>query len=59
MIFSLTFKKDNLVLKLCFGFSAFGFEAIPYPSCYLTSIVNKTHHEPVIAPFFVQFLKLF
>ena len=21
----------------------FGFEAIPHPSCYLTSIMNKTH----------------
>ena len=37
---------------------AFGFEAIPHPSCYLTSIVNKTHHGTVIAPFSVQLLQL-
>ena len=39
----------------CFGFCAFGFEAIPHLSCYLTSIVNKTHHEPVIALFLCNF----
>ena len=36
-------------MLLCFGFCAFGFEAIPHPSCYLTSIVDKTHHGPAIA----------
>ena len=62
MICSFRFKKDVLILKmlLCFGFlETFGFEAIPHPSCYLTSIVDKTHHEPVIAPFSVQLLQLF
>ena len=29
-------------------------EAIPHSSCYLTSIVDKTHHESVIARFSVQ-----
>ena len=46
------------MLKLRFGFCAFGFEGLRRPSCYLTSIVDKTHHEPVIAPFSVQVLKL-
>ena len=34
--------------KFCFGFCAFGFEAMPHPSCYLTSIMDKTRHKPVI-----------
>ena len=46
-------------MLLCFGFCAFGFEALPYPSCYLTSTVDKTHHGPVIAPFSVQLLQFF
>ena len=43
--------------KCCFGFCAFGFEAIAHPSCYLTSIIVKTRHGPVIAPFSVQLLQ--
>ena len=39
------------MMLLYFGFCDFDFEAIPNPSCYLTSIVDKTHYEPVIAPF--------
>ena len=41
--------------ELCFTTlkNAFDFEAIPRPSCYLTSIVDKTHHGPVFAPFSV------
>ena len=37
LVCSLRFKKDVLILKilLSFGFCAFGFEAIPHPSCYL------------------------
>ena len=35
--------------KFCFGFCAFGFEAMPHPSCYLTSIMDKTRRKPVIA----------
>ena len=50
----LRFKKDVLIL----GFCAFGFEAIPHPSCYLTSIVDKTHHGLVIASFSVRLLQL-
>ena len=46
------------MLKLRFGFCAFGFEAIRRPSCYLISIVDKAQHEPIIAPFSVQLLKL-
>ena len=54
MICNLKFKKDVLILKmLLLDFAlAFGFEAIPHPSCYLTSIVDKTHHGPVVAFFF-------
>ena len=31
-----------------FGFCAFDFEAMAHPSCYLTSIMDKTHHGPFI-----------
>ena len=41
----------TLKMLLCFEFCAFDFEAIPHPSCYLTSIVDKTHHGPVISSF--------
>ena len=60
MISSLRFKKDVLFSKmfLCFGFCAFGFEAILHSSYYLTSIVNETHHGSVIAPFSVQLVQL-
>ena len=34
----------------------FWFEAIPHPSRYLTSIIDETHHGPVITPFSVQLL---
>ena len=46
----------NVVLLwiLCFWFWS-----LPLPSCYLTSIVNKTHHGPVIVPFSVQLLQPF
>ena len=40
------------ILKMLFGFYAFGFEVIPQTSCYLTSTIDKTHHGPVIALFF-------
>ena len=61
MICNLRFKKDVLFLKmlLCFGFCTFGFEALPHPSYYFTSIVEKTHHGPVIALFSVQLLQFF
>ena len=61
MIYSLRFRKDVFILKmlLCFGFCTFGFESIPYASCYLTSIGNKTHHGPVIAHFLCNFCSFF
>ena len=59
MICSLKFRKDLLSLKCCSGFCAFGFEAMSHPSCYLTSIIEKTHHGPVIVLFFVQIQQLF
>ena len=54
MICSLKLKRDVVILKCCFGFCAFGFEAMLHPSYYLTSIVDKTHHGPVIALFSSQ-----
>ena len=53
--------KDVLFLEMlfCFGFCAFGFEAILRPSCYLTSAVDKIHHGPVIVPFLSNFSSLF
>ena len=61
MIGSLRLKKDVVFLKmlLCFGFCVFVFKSIPHPSCYLTSILDKTQYGPIIAPFSVQLLKLF
>ena len=47
------------ILKCYYGFCAFGFEAIPIRSCYLTSTVDKGHHGSVIASFSVQLLQLF
>ena len=53
-------KKDVLILMLLlFGFWAFDFEAIPQSGCYLTSIMNITHHRSVTAPFSVQLSQLF
>ena len=48
-----------LLQKCCFGFCAFGSEAIPHPSRYLTSIMDKTRHGPVIALFSVALVQLF
>ena len=39
----------------CFGFCAFGFEAIPHPRCYLTSIMDKTHHDQLLLFFLCNF----
>ena len=44
-----------MLLWIC----AFGFEVVPHLSCYLTSIMDKTHHGPVIALFSVQLHQLF
>ena len=46
-------------MLLCFGFCAFDFESLPHPSFYLTSIVDETHHGPVIAPFLRNFCNIF
>ena len=48
-------------MLLCFGFCAFDFdfEAIPNLNCYLTSIVDKSHHGRAIAPFSLQLLQFF
>ena len=50
MICSLRFKKDFVLLVL---------KLYPHPSCYLFSIVAKTHHGPVIALFSAQLLQHF
>ena len=36
------------------GLCAFGFQVIPHPSCYFTSIMGKTHHGPLIVLFSVK-----
>ena len=61
MIYSWRFKKDVLILKvlLCFGFCAFVFEAVPHPSCYLTSIKYKTNRGPVLLIFLCNFCSFF
>ena len=46
-------------MLLRFEFCAFEFEAMPHLSCYLTSIVDKTHNRPVVVSFSVQLLQLF
>ena len=59
MICSLKLNKDFVILKCCCGFCAFGFEAMPHPSCYLTPIMAKTHLGPVIALFSVKLQQIF
>ena len=56
MIFSLNIKVQIRCYYLKNGALdfAFGFEALSHPSCYLTSIMDKTHHGPAIALFSVQ-----
>ena len=49
IICSMRLETMSFSWKCCFGFYAFGFESIHHPSCYLTSIVDKTPHGPVIA----------
>ena len=46
-------------MLLYFRFRASGFEATPHPSCYLTSILNKTHHGTIGAPFLCNFCSFF
>ena len=45
--------------KYFFGFCAFGFEAMPHTICYLTFIMDKTLHGPVIALFSLQLKRFF
>ena len=61
MICSLRFKEDllNLKMLLCFKCCAFGFEAIPHRSCYLTSIVDEIQPGSVIPSLSMQRLQLF
>ena len=51
---SLNIKKDVPILKMLLWILCFGFEAMFHPSCYLTSIMDKTHHGSVIGLFSVQ-----
>ena len=51
--------KSQFFFQSFFGFCAFGFEDITHPSCDLTSIVDKTHHGPVIVFFLCNFGSLF
>ena len=44
--------------KCCLGLRAFGFEAMPHPSCYLTFVMDKTYHGAVVAPFSMQLQQL-
>ena len=51
MICSLKFKKDVVILKMLLWILCFGFEVMRHPSCYLTFIMDKTHHGLIIALF--------
>ena len=60
MICSLRFIKDVLILKMLFWILLLDLKLyILHPNCYLTLIMDKTHHRPVIAPFSVQLLQFF
>ena len=59
MIWAAWNSKKILSEKCCLVFCAFGFEAIPPLNCYLTSIMEKTHHGSVIALFSVQLQQTF
>ena len=60
MICSLKLKKGVPILKmLLLGFVLFAFEGMPHPSHSLTSIMDNTHHGPVITLFSVQLQQLF
>ena len=51
---------ENVMVKMLLWMCcAFGFEFMPYPSRYLNSILDKTHHRSVIALFSVQLQQLF
>ena len=61
MLCSLKLKTKNMLLSsVALDFVLLlGFEAMPHPSFYLTSIMDKTHHVPVIALFSGQLQQLF
>ena len=52
-------QKRRCYLKKPFLDFVFGFEARTHPSSYLTSIMDKTYHGPVIALFSVKLQQLF
>ena len=56
----LEFQKRRYYLKtIALDFALLVFKLLPNPRCYLTSIMDKTHHGPVIALFSVQLQQLF
>ena len=60
MIDSLRFKKNVEIVALPIASYAYTYKLyLPHPSCYLTSIVDKTQDGLVIDPFSVQLLQLF
>ena len=60
MICSLKVKKDIYLKNVAWDFVLLlDFEVIPHPSCYFTSIMNKTHHGLGIALFSVKLQQLF
>ena len=59
MICSLKFEKDVVILKMLLWILCFWFEAMLHPSCYLTSVMNKTHHRLVAALFVCSFSSFF
>ena len=60
MICSLKIKKNIYLKHVAWEFVLLlGSDVIPHPSCYFTSIMNKTHHGPAIALFSVKRQQLF
>ena len=51
-------KRRSYLKNIALDF-ALDFEAMLHPSCYLTSIMDETHHGPVIALFSAQLQQLF
>ena len=59
MVCSLKFKKDVNVKNAALNFVILVLKPYPHPSCYLTSIMDKTHNGPVIALFLYSFSSFF
>ena len=55
MICSLKFKKDVFLKNVAWDFVLL-FLVLLHPNCYFTSIMDKTHHGPVIAETSAAFL---